>query len=179
MDILIAGHPDDELIGAFRLIKSGLIDGVVYLDATPERYALAQVAGKELGFDTRKLNFSSFCNLFQCQYSDYPNPGVALAYDLFGVRNSESTFLVPDIADNHLLHKAVNCIMRLGGCRLGYYTTEMNTGYTKELSEEEKNEKREMLNKYYPDQASLWENDWKYFLFEGIVYDALTPPTTL
>ena len=154
MNVVIAPHPDDEIIGCYSLIKKGLIDEVVYLDVTPERCRLAKNAGKELGFRTRCMEFTSFQSLLYRNRTD---------------RNV--TFLVPDIADNHVLHKGVNCVARLSGRRLGYYSTEMNTGYTKELSKAEQQEKRAALNKYYPDQKSLWGNDWKYFLFEGVVLD--------
>ena len=151
MNIIIAPHPDDCLIGCYSLIKKGLIDKIVYLDATPERYDYAKEAGKQLGFRVAFLRYRYLIDFLQ--------------------KNSKDTFLVPDIADTHLLHKFTNCAGRLSGCGLGYYTTEMNTGYTKELSERDKEEKRAMLNKYYPDQKSLWENDWRYFLFEGVVFD--------
>lgn len=154
MNIVIAPHADDEIIGCYSLIKKGLIDEVVYLDVTPERYRLARSAGRELGFRVRVVEYKDFQNFLYVNLNGW-----------------QATLLVPDIADRHLLHKAVNCAVRLSGCKLGYYTVDMNTGYTKELSKVDQQEKRVALNKYYPDQKSLWENDWRYFLFEGVVFE--------
>ena len=161
MNIIIAPHADDELIGCYSLIKRKLIHSVWYIDSPPARFEYAKKAGEELGFFTSEVDFRD------------------LHTALWGSNNTLTTFLVPDIADNHLLHKAVNCIGRLSGAKLGYYTTDMNTGYVRELSEDDKREKREVLNRFYPDQSSLWERDWKYFLFEGVVYDTLTTTATL
>lgn len=152
MNIIIAPHPDDCLIGCWSLVKRGMIDKVYYLDVTPIRYRYARQAGKELGFSVGVIKFKDLYAFLE--------------------KNPSHTYLVPDIADNHLLHKAVNCVGRLSGCHLGYYSTEMNTGYVKELSAEMKKEKLFALNKFYPDQSSLWKYDWKYFLFEGVVFDA-------
>lgn len=159
MCIVISPHVDDGVIGCFSLIKKGLIDGVVYLDATPERFALAQIAGKQFGFKVVFLHYRYLIDFLQ--------------------QNSKDTFLVPDISDNHVLHKAVNCIARLSGCKLGYYSVDMAASFVKELSRSDQQEKRAMLNKFYPDQKSLWENDWKYFLFEGVVYDFNTTDTAM
>lgn len=151
MNILIAPHPDDELIGCYSLIEKGLIDTVLYIDPSPSRFALAQLTGVELGFTPGYLEFKQLCDYLE--------------------KNPSHTYLVPDIKDGHLLHKAINCVARLSGCHLGYYSTEMNTGYVKELSAEMKKEKLLALNKFYPDQSSLWKYDWKYWLFEGVVIE--------
>jgi len=153
MNIIIAPHPDDCLIGCYSLIKKGLIDWVVYLDATPERYELAKKAGYELGFSVDQLEFEGLYKYLEL------------------ARAQRFTCLVPDVTDHHPLHKAVNSIARLSGCGLGYYSVSMEASFIRELSEKDKEEKRAALNKFYPDQKSLWESDWKYFLFEGIVLD--------
>ncbi len=149
MNIIISPHSDDELIGCFSLIKKGMIDEVIHIDPDPKRFALAEIVGKELGFNVTSLTFRYLVDFLK---TGHPY-----------------TYFVPDVADNHLLHKAINCVARLSGCRLGYFSTDMNTGYVKELSAEMKREKLLALNKFYPDQASLWGRDWKYFLFEGVV----------
>lgn len=154
MNILLAPHCDDELIGCHLSIKRGIIDLVVYVDPPVGRLKFADIAGKELGFSVGTVDFKDL-HTFLERWNDLEN----------------HIIFVPDVADNHPRHKAVNLMGRMSGCRLGYYSTDMNTGYTKELSNKDKKEKREMLNRYYPDQKSLWENNWKYFLFEGVVTD--------
>ena len=153
MNILVSPHADDELIGAYSLIKSGQIDKVVYLDTPPERFKLAERVGDDFGFMGQTIDIRQLFDIM--------------------IPEEDNVWFIPDIMDSHLLHKAANCIGRLSGCRLGYFTINMNTGYIKELSAKDKEEKRAVLNKYYPDQSSLWENDWKYFLFEGVVSETI------
>ena len=161
MNIIISPHPDDELIGCCSLIRKGLIEQVIYIDPPPERLAQAQVVGKELGFAVDTLNF-----------------GDLQLYLTNMVLGEEAIVWVPDSLDNHPLHRAVNSIARMSGCRLGYYSTDMTASFIRELSIKEQEEKLAMLNMYYPDQKSLWKSNWKYFLFEGIVYDALCSSPT-
>jgi len=163
MNIIIAPHPDDELIGMYSLIRGREINSVIYIDPAPGRFERSQLVGKHFGFRPYILNFGELQNCLKKARE----------------RLSSSTIYVPDSFDKHPLHKAVNLIGRMSGCRLGYYTTDMNTGYVRELSEKEKKEKKEALDKFYPDQSSLWGNNWKYFLFEGVVYDTYTPSITV
>jgi hypothetical protein len=174
-NIIISPHPDDEIIGCFSLIKQGSVKGVIYIDPDYTRFELAQIAGKEMGFLVAELKFKDLPNLLEARAYDFMTPDVAYVYSYLGLGGSQLTYWVPDVADNHLLHKAVNLTGRMSSNKLlGYYSVDMNTGYVRELSDEMKKEKREMLEKYYPDQISLWKNNWKYFLFEGTVYDAST-----
>jgi len=159
MNIIIAPHVDDCLIGCYSLIKRGLIKEVVYIDTTPERWRLAKNAGKELGFSVHQLEFKSLYSYF------------------IRAKERGDICLVPDNSDTHPLHRAINSVAKISGCKLGYYSVDMVASFIRELSEEEKKEKRAMLDKYYPDQSSLWEHNWKYFLFEGVVLDALHSTT--
>lgn len=159
MVIVISPHPDDELIGVFSLIKRGLIDKVIYLDVTPIRHRHARQAGRELGFSVEVIKFKNLYTFLE--------------------KNPSHIYLVPDATDRHPLHKAVNSAAKFSGCKLGYYSVDMVASFIRELSEKQKEEKRKTLNKFYPDQRPLWDNDWKYFLFEGIVYDVLTTPASL
>lgn len=154
MNIIIAPHPDDEIIGCYSLIKKRLVNKVIYIDPGPRRFERAIVAGRELGFSVCSLSFKNLCN-------------VSLGKEF----DPECTYLVPDVTDRHPLHQAINCIARQSICRLGYYTTDMVSSFVRELSIVEKERKKLMLDKYYPDQSSLWKSNYKYFLFEGIVLD--------
>jgi len=156
--VVISPHPDDELIGCFSLFKRGLVERVIYINFDKKRVAEAQITSKNLGFLTEFVRFDEF-------------------YEKKLILEPGQVCLVPDILDSHPLHKSVNVIAKTKGCSLGYYTTDMNTGYTRELVKELQKEKREILNKFYPTQKSLWENNWKYFLFEGITYDLLSSST--
>ena len=55
-------------------------------------------------------------------------------------------------------------------CRAGYdvifYSINMNAHFISEVKEPEK--KKKLLDEVYPSQKSLWNNDAKYHLFEGM-----------
>ncbi len=157
--IIIAPHPDDEIIGCYSLLKSRGIHRIIYIDASTERLGYANLLGDEFGFKVNKMDFS----------------------DLGGYLSKlddDVLVLVPDNTDRHPLHKAINAIAKMSYCRLGYYSIDMKSSFDRELSKSDQQEKRAMLNKYYPDQSSLWESNWKYFLFEGVVIDATFTTTT-
>jgi hypothetical protein len=153
--VIVVPHPDDELIGCFTLFQKGLVRKVYYILSDLKRRANAKIMGRNLGFSAEFLTFDEF-------------------YRKELVLKPDEICLVPDLGDRHPLHKAINIIAKTKNCPIGYYTTDMNTSYTRELTKENQKLKREMLDKYYSAEKSLWENDWKYFLFEGIVLDLLT-----
>jgi len=148
---IIAPHPDDEIIGCFSLIKKNEIGKILYLNSEKERMSLARKFCKDFGIPCKFISENS---LMSYKFSD------------------KEIYLIPYIVDRHPLHRLVNIIVSLKARNKGYYTTDMNSEFIHELKDSSQ-EKRQMLDKYYPDQKSLWDSDWKYFLFEGIVYDLL------
>ena len=150
---IIAPHPDDEIIGCWRLLEAALIKKVFYLKP------INDTRRKELKNVAEYYEFEYECNWLndihkQAAFDDY---------------NHNEIYLVPSLQDYHPLHKRANAFIY--GKRGGIYTTNMNTEYTRELTEQEQQRKRKILNEYYPSQKSLWENNWKYFLFEGTVIE--------
>jgi hypothetical protein len=53
------------------------------------------------------------------------------------------------------------------GADVIFYNTIMNAPYIHEIKDPE--DKKNCLNIIYPSQKSLWETDYKYFLYEGRV----------
>ncbi len=159
--VIIAPHPDDELIGCFTLFDKGLVKKVIYIDDNKERAAKARKLTSSMGVDVEFIPFNEF----------------VAGTSKYGL-SQEEDYLVPCLQDNHFKHKVVNILTRLGSKRVGYYTTQMDTEFTRPLTKELSEKKRKALNRYYPDQKSLWQYDHKYFLFEGIVYDILTSSIT-
>ena len=151
--VIIAPHPDDELIGCFTLFDKGLVEKVIYIQSGKERGREARLLGLGFNVATEFVTLEEFTDKFKF--------------------DKEKHYLVPCLQDNHFLHRVVNVISKLRQYQIGYYTTQMNTEFTRPLVDNVAERKRKMLNKYYPDQRSLWEYDHKYFLFEGIVYDIL------
>ena len=76
---------------------------------------------------------------------------------------------MPDpVYELHPLHRQWGMVgetMARVGFDVIFYSTNMNAPYIHELAVAD--DKKELLNKVYPDQKSLWEYDHKYFLFEG------------
>ena len=104
MNIIISPHPDDELIGCYSLIKQGLIDTVIYIDAEPDRLVEANLFGENLGFKVEELDFKYLYN-----HLEYP--------ELSTLMGEDPTVFVPDSSDNHPLHKAINGVARMSGCK--------------------------------------------------------------
>lgn len=156
--VVIAPHPDDELIGCFTLFEKGLVEKVIYINSDTKRGLKAQQLAHKFEFSTEFVNLKHFSSNYRF--------------------NSKKIYLVPALTDIHFLHRVVNIITRLKTKRIGYYTTEMNTFFTRVLDKKTAERKRKTLDKYYHDQKSLWQYEWKYFLFEGIIYDLFTSPAT-
>jgi len=155
--VLVASHCDDELIGTYSFLKKIGVESVIYVESDLERRKEALRCAKQFGFTPI---FLSGVDELEDRLLEL-NPSVVFTHDL---------------DDLHPLHKLVSKIVqvvsRKSNYQIAYYSVDMNTGYIRELSKEKQEEKREMLNRIYSSQSSLWENDWRY-------YDALTPPTTL
>lgn len=145
--IIIAPHPDDEIIGCYRLFKNQLIKKIIYI------YPI----------DTNRLEeIKQFSLNYGIEYEIIP---IELLYENL---DREESYLVPSLNDHHPLHRQVNTMLRT--FKKGYYSIDMNTEYIQELSKEESKEKEFILNRYYPSQSSLWSVDKKYVLFEGTVF---------
>ena len=147
--IIVSPHPDDEIIGAYKYLTLHNVSPIVIysgeLDAERKESAL-------------KLKEHINCRLQLFQMT-IPQPFL----------HNENLYLFPDPSyELHPSHRAWGFMgeqMARGGFDVIFYSTNMNAPYIHEVPEPQK--KRELLNKVYPDQKSLWEFDHKYFLFEG------------
>lgn len=154
-NIILAPHVDDETIGCFSLLDSGLISEVVYFyDLTDERWDEAQRAGDLFGFEVTN--------------GDWRSGSSAWMNDIL----PEDTIIVPTVTDAHPDHKSVNLqgrrIAKNTGCKLLFYSIDMNVPYRQKTKYWE--EKRQVLDYLYPSQRQLL-SDEKYHLFEAITDD--------
>ena len=148
---LICPHIDDDLIGNFQLFSEDVIENIIYLTWTKER----------------KKEAEAFCESMKisCKFMEIDR----LITDLLTDTYNDKILFVPSVLDNHPFHKQVNQLVKFFHPFVGYYSIDMNTEWVYELPKSEQEEKRRWLNKYYPSQKSLWEQNYKYFLFEGHV----------
>ena len=144
MNIIIAPHADDELIGCSTLLQWGKIDGIIYVKTTQKREVEARKLCKDIDV--------------KCWF---------LCGDIWNLLNllPEYTYYIPSPEDGHPLHSLVYYLMFHEYPNLIVYSTYMNDYFVREV--EDPQYKLNLLNKYYPSQKSLWEFDHKYFLFEG------------
>jgi len=152
--IIIAPHADDEIIGCYELLASGLVAKVLF----PDDVALTEA------------NASSEHFLFGRQLIE--------DHDFY---NGHYIYLFPDpYFEAHPKHRELGSLgegLLRQDRQVIFYSTTMSAPYIHEVSQPEI--KRHCLSKLYPKKHSLWEYEHKYFLFEGynqwvIKWDALS-----
>lgn len=142
MKIILAAHPDDEVIGCFRILKQG-VDVVYYFVWDDLRKQEALTVSQYFGFTP-----------------------IFLAYDGKISVSSNDTVYVPCKEELHPAHLAINMKARKLKCKKIYYSIEKNIPFIS-LNRKEKIEKEQILNTYYKSQRFLWENNKKYIFFEA------------
>lgn len=142
--VVIAPHPDDELIGCFTLLRRGAVKYVYFLDV-----------------DT--MEFERSAEEFKFK----------VVTDFSEVLNEVDVILVPDPCERHPLHKEAYVFGRKLAIKhnkmLGLYSTEMTASYVDLLPKQIALEKRAYLDLIYPSKADMWRYEHKYWLYEGVV----------
>ena len=146
--IIVAPHPDDEIIGCYEVLKRGESPIIIYGGNTPSER-------REEVKNIRKF-FDIKVQLFQ--NSIPPN-----------LIQPENIFYFPNHTDEyHLEHRAYGFqgeSLARQGMNVTFYTTLMNVPYIHEVVDPK--DKKMYLESCYPSQADLWIHEHKYFLFEG------------
>lgn len=146
--VIFAPHADDEIIGCFNILSKNTGQTTVLFN-TQAAFDEAAISSKQFGF-TRGLisKWRDFMNKRKEIHFFFPNP----------------------FTEYHPLHKSIGeygLVFLRVGLSVYFYSTNMNTNNLIELENSE--DKKNALNKCYPQKSDLWKNDWKYFLFEGYV----------
>ena len=144
--IIIAPHPDDEIIGCFEQLHDNSI--IIYDGDTPQDR-------REEALQLRK-HFPNIKQMFQ--KSIPPN-----------LKQKEYILFFPDpVYEIHPLHRywgAIGEQMAREGYFIVFYNTTMTAPYIHEVNNV--NKKEALLNEIYASQKSLWQFEKKYILFEG------------
>ena len=147
--IIIAPHPDDEIIGTYEILKSNRCLIIYTAEVSNNRMEIAR--GLQKHVDIKGQFFLK--NI----------PPTLLD------KSKSNTFYFPHpMHETHPLHREYGMMGELlarDGYDVIFYSTEMNAPFKFECKEPET--KKLLLNTVYEDQKSLWEYDHKYFLFSG------------
>jgi hypothetical protein len=139
--LILAPHADDEVIGCWSVLLDPevTVSVVYFFELTDERKAEALVCCASFGFD---LEFADF--------------------NTYEIPDGYHEVYVPSRKDWHADHKMVNAKYRNKATK--FYSVDMACGKLVQVPRA----KQKLLNDIYPSQASLWENNDKYWLFEDI-----------
>jgi len=147
--IIIAPHPDDEIIGCYEIFRDQNVKPIIIY--TTE---LTEIRKNE----TKRLPENADVGL---QLYLHKIPG--------GLLKPENTFYFPDpVYENHPEHRkwgAKGEELLRKGFDVIFYNIIMNAPYIHEVMDPDN--KLEFLERIYPSQKEMWMFDAKYFLFEG------------
>ena len=159
--IIIAPHPDDELIGCWEVLKKEEKSPIIIYteDVNDKRREETLELKKHYTIKAQFFLKSIPPNLLQ----------------------PENTFYFPDpIYETHPAHRVQGSVgesLARSGLDVIFYSTNMTAPYIHEIKIPLKelfaqkntylNPKEEILNEVYPSQKDLWKHEKKYILFEG------------
>lgn len=160
-------HPDDEIIGLFCLLQARLIDYLVVMTPCLDKKTRILELGKSMEHFKVKYDVAESyeeAHNFLMEFRQHMGQGVD------GLFNKAFCFAPDPVYEVHPLHKKCSAIVDsiFLDDEVFYYSTLMNTPYLVEVGTGHQGQlKRSLLTKLYSSQASLWENDFKYWIFEG------------
>lgn len=149
LSIIIAPHPDDELIGTFEILNNQTKKIIIYDAKISEQRKLEALNLKNYFPQIIEQKFvSSFPNKYLSKNAIYyfPDP-------------------INEIHPDHRLWGNRGEIIARAGFDVVFYSTIMNVPWIHEVKHIEK--KLSYLNLIYPSQKTLWKYEHKYFLWEA------------
>ena len=144
--IIIAPHPDDEIIGCYEVLMTSnpiiLYDADIDLNRKNEALELKKHVKIKAQFFHKDIPISFLT----------PNTKLYAPDPFFEVHPEHRRW---GFIAEQLARKGVDVI---------FYNTIMNAPY---IHETKMKEKEDLLNKVYPSQNSLWKYEKKYVIYEG------------
>ncbi len=161
MKLIIAPHPDDEIIGCWRLLREGKVNYVAYVFIDKARENEIFRAMEKYGFKAILIKKFS-------------------VEELKEVISRADEVYVPHPYDHHPQHRLVRLMSESVAFELGvklmYYSTDMNVPWAIEaLNYDDAMKKLEDLQECYPSQESEFLVNHHWWLFEGVT-PYPTPP---
>lgn len=157
MQVILAPHPDDELIGMYELLVGKPEDIIVVLvewyndETLTDRVQESISLSERLGYEVVTTNIST------------------IGSDLEELVDRTDIVWIPDLLDKQPHHILIHGIglhfSHVYRKRLGIYTTKMNTHYTRLCSN--KQEKKELAFEYFTSQRNYFANHEEFFIYEG------------
>jgi len=145
--VIIAPHPDDEIIGCYKYLTQ--TNPIIIYDGDTD---------VERRVETQNLRNHADIKVQLFLMAIPPN-----------LLNKDTIFYFPDpIYENHPLHRKWGAIgeqYAREGHNVLFYNTNMNAPYIYEVDNSKA--KEALLNTIYPSQSDLWKYEKKYVLFEG------------
>jgi len=148
--IIIAPHPDDEIIGCHEVLRNkDLSITVIYSGNTPAKRREEAMTLKNV---CENVKIQAFHNMI-------PSPFL----------NLKNIFYMPDpiyeVHPDHRMWGVGGESMARDGFNVVFYSINMSAPYIHQVRIPE--EKENFLNVVYPSQSDLWKYEKKYVLFEG------------
>jgi len=150
--IVIAPHPDDEVIGCHTMLSARDVIEVWYV-----------------WWDTDRQKEALKCSDLFLFRPVFLSGVEGLLERLKTIDVSIVGLVLPSPGDDHYQHKQAYYIVSacLPMVRIRVYSTGMKEWFVRKASDS--TGKRCALDCCYPSQASLWKYDYRYFMFEGMV----------
>lgn len=141
---VIAPHADDEIIGCYELLASGLVKTVLFPNG--DVIEEAERSSEHFLFTRGLIDDEDFYNKHERIYV-FPDP----------------------YFETHPKHRELGALgesLLRQQRQVLFYTTNMSAPYIHEVTQPKI--KLHCLNTLYPRKRSLWDYEHKYFLFEGL-----------